>query len=141
MTSQIHFFCKGVKFSVKDKRGIIKWIEGVVRDEKKILGDINFILTNDKSLLEFNIKFLNTDTYTDIITFLLSEEPEVISGDVYISVERVQENAKKFYVSQDEELRRVLVHGILHLVGYNDVSASDKRRMTSLENRFLKNYF
>lgn len=116
------------------------WLDDVISDFEKQSGEINFIVTNDKSINKINIQYLNTDTFTDVITFNFSEEDAVVSGDVYISIERVEENAKKFRVSVEEEFRRILIHGILHLLGYNDSVAKDKRRMTRLENKFLRRY-
>ncbi|MEI8005544.1 MAG: rRNA maturation RNase YbeY [Bacteroidota bacterium] len=140
MNKAIHFFKNKVKYTVEDRAILVRWITGVIKDRNKIPGDINFIITSDKSLLEINLKYLNTDTYTDIITFTLSEEEGIISGDVYISIERIKENAKKYDIEQVEEFRRIVVHGVLHLLGYNDLSTSEKRQMTRLENKYLSLY-
>ena len=140
MSKSIHFFVNRVKYAVKNKGELILWLDDVIRDFEKQSGEINFIVTNDKSINKINIQYLNTDTFTDVITFNFSEEDAVVSGDVYISIERVEENAKKFRVSVEEEFRRILIHGILHLLGYNDSVAKDKRRMTRLENKFLRRY-
>ena len=134
------FFVNRVKYAVKNKGELILWLDDVISDFEKQSGEINFIVTNDKSINKINIQYLNTDTFTDVITFNFSEEDAVVSGDVYISIERVEENAKKFRVSVEEEFRRILIHGILHLLGYNDSVAKDKRRMTRLENKFLRRY-
>ena len=117
-----------------------EWLENVIVKNDKIPGEINLIITNDRNLNNINIKYLNTDTYTDIITFNLSEEEDIISGDIYISIDRVEENAKIYDVSTKEELRRVLVHGVLHLIGYKDSSPAEKRIMTRMENKFLEDY-
>jgi len=140
MNKAIHFFNNKVKYTVQDRAVLVHWITGIIKDRSKIPGDINFIITNDKTLLEINLKYLNTDTYTDIITFTLSEEEGIISGDVYISIERIKENAKKYNVELVEEFRRIVIHGVLHLLGYNDASASEKRQMTRLENKYLLSY-
>ncbi len=140
MSKSIHFFVNRVKYAVKNKGELILWLDDVISDFEKQSGEINFIVTNDKSINKINIQYLNTDTFTDVITFNFSEEDAVVSGDVYISIERVEENAKKFRVSVEEEFRRILIHGILHLLGYNDSVAKDKRRMTRLENKFLRRY-
>ncbi|MCX6287863.1 MAG: rRNA maturation RNase YbeY [Bacteroidetes bacterium] len=140
MSKQIHFFNKGSKFLVKNKGKLVRWLEEVIRYEGRIVGEINYILTDDKTLLKYNIKYLNTDTLTDIITFSMSEEEEIVSGDVYVSVERVIENAKKYKVTLEDELRRIFIHGILHLMGYNDTSVGERRKMTRLENKFLSIY-
>ncbi|MCX6284022.1 MAG: rRNA maturation RNase YbeY [Bacteroidetes bacterium] len=140
MNNQIHFFSQGCRFLIKDKKEIRGWIEEVIQREDRIPGEINFIFMDDAALLNYNLKYLNTNTYTDIITFPLSDEEQVISGDVYISIERVEENAKRYKVNFKEELRRILIHGVLHLIGYEDILVNDKRKMTRLENKFLKLY-
>jgi probable rRNA maturation factor len=140
MNNGIHFFNSKIKFVVQDKSGLKRWITEVIRESNKIPGEISFIITNDKVLQEINLKYLNTNTYTDIITFTLSEEEEIISGDVYLSIERIFENSKKYKVTIEEEFRRILIHGILHLLGYEDSSAKEKRQMTRLENKYLKSY-
>lgn len=138
MNSNIHFFTNKVAYKIDRKVKTANWIKEVILSNNKIPGEINVVLTSDKELLDINIKYLNTDTYTDIISFPLSEEDEIVSGDIYISIERIEENARKFKVTTEEELRRIFVHGILHLMGYDDMNTNDKRRMTRLENKFLK---
>jgi len=140
MNKKIYFFVNRVKYSISNKTGLKLWVYDVISYFKRQTGEINFIITNDKLLNKINIQYLNTDTFTDVITFSLSEEDEIISGDVYISIERVEENAKKFRVTVEEEFRRILIHGVLHLLGFDDNSANEKRRMTRFENKFLKNY-
>jgi rRNA maturation RNase YbeY len=129
-----------VRFSVEDKTGLRQWIIKAIVENKKIPGDINFIVTNDKELHKINLRYLNTDTYTDIITFSLSEEEKIVSGDIYLSIERIMENAARFKVSTAEEFRRILIHGILHLLGREDSSVEGKKQMRRLENKFLKAY-
>jgi probable rRNA maturation factor len=140
MSESINFFINKVRFKVEDKKLLILWIKGVIDSFEKVLGNINFILTSDKELNEINIKYLNADTYTDVVTFTFSEESNIISGDVYISIDRVKDNSIRYKVSIQEELRRILIHGTLHLIGYNDLSKNEKRRMTRLENKFLGLY-
>ena len=140
MRNQIHFFTEGIKYQLKEKRRIVSWIEGIVNHEQKVGGEINFILTTDSFLQKINIKYLNTNTFTDIISFPFSEEEEIVSGDIYISIDRVKDNAIKYKVTVDDELRRIFVHGVLHLIGYNDISTNEKRRMTAMENKYLKIY-
>lgn len=105
--------------------------------EKHRLGDINYIFCSDEELLEINIRHLNHSTYTDIITFDYTEGNK-ISSDIFISIDRVEENAKKFKVSFEEELHRVMIHGILHLCGYKDKSKADAELMRKKENAALK---
>ena len=134
----INFFKHTIKGGIGRKKNLIPWIEKVILDNNKTPGDINFVITNDEVLQSINLKYLNTDTYTDIISFTLSEESGSISGDIYISLERVRDNAIKYKVTAEEEFRRILVHGILHLLGYDDKSKGDKTRMTKMENKYLK---
>ena len=100
------------------------------------MGHLNFVFTNDETILKTNIQFLNHNTYTDIITFDYCED-NLISGDIIISTERVQENAKKFNAEFDTELKRVVIHGVLHLCGYKDKTAKDSEVMRKKENQAL----
>ncbi len=112
------------------------WIRNVILSEEKSEGEINFILCNDEYLLKINQDFLDHNTYTDIISFdnTLGNE---LHGDIFISHERVVENSEKYRVTVDEELRRVLVHGVLHFCGYKDKSTEEKEMMTRKENEKL----
>ena len=109
-----------------------KWISEVILSENKSEGEINYIFCDDEYLLEINQQYLDHDTLTDIISFDYSRGNE-IHGDVYISIERVKENAVDFNVSFEEELKRVLVHGVLHYCGYKDKTESDEQLMRSKE--------
>jgi len=140
MTSKINFFSEGITYRIKSKKQICRWLEEVILIENRITGDINLVLTSDDLLLQYNIKYLNTDSLTDIISFNFSEENKIISGDIYISIDRVRENAKKYKVTIEEELVRLFIHGILHLIGYNDLSVKEKRGMTALENKYLEQF-
>lgn len=113
-----------------------KWISNVITSEKHKEGEINYIFCDDAYLLDINIKYLNHDTLTDIISFDYSVGKE-LHGDIYISVERVKENAKDFEVSFTDELRRVIVHGVLHYCGYKDKSEDDKILMRSKEDFYM----
>jgi probable rRNA maturation factor len=132
----ISFNNNDIKFSLKNKSILKKWISETIIAEKGKTGDINFIFCNDDYLLEINQKYLNHDTLTDIITFDYSEKDKK-SGDIFISIERVKENAEKFNVSMEEELHRVIIHGILHLCGFKDKNKADKALMTEAENKHL----
>ena len=118
--------------------GLSKWLEQVVIQEK-ILGEIVCVFCDDKYLLEKNIKYLNHDYLTDVITFDYCEN-RIVSGDILISVERVRENGKSYNVSFFTEIKRVIVHGLLHLLGYDDKTNSSKQEMTEKEDFYLNLY-
>ena len=118
-------------------RKISGWIKSVADSHNKKIGDIACIFCSDKKILEINIQYLNHDYYTDIITFDYSEG-NVISGDLFISLDTVRSNAVKFNTDYDEELCRVIIHGILHLCGFNDKSAEDEKLMRGKEDEALK---
>ena len=121
-----------VDFNLSNSPQYTDWITRVLNSESKKLGEISYIFCSDNYLLGLNQDFLQHDTLTDIITFDYSEQ-EVISGDIFISVERVKENALELGESFERELRRVMIHGVLHMVGYNDKSRDERKRMRSLE--------
>lgn len=131
----ISFFAEN-DFGLKDGPEIKRWVESVVLLEKFEPGEINFIFSNDDYLLEINQRYLGHDTLTDIITFNYNEERE-INADIYISTERVAENAEKFDVSLTDELHRVIVHGVLHLCGYNDKTDEQIKQMRQKEDYYL----
>lgn len=133
----ITFQNQSISFKLKEKTRLKAWIKTVTEREKHRLGDINYIFCSDDELLEINIQHLNHNTYTDIITFDYTEGDK-ISSDIFISIDRVEENAKKFKVSFEEELHRVMIHGILHLCGYKDKSKTDAELMRKKENAALK---
>lgn len=109
-----------------------EWLKKVIKSEGYFIGEISYVFTDDNGLLEVNKKYLNRDYFTDIITFDYTEN-KTLSGDIMISCDRVKENAIQYQVGEDEELRRVMVHGILHLMGYKDATDSDKAQMRTLE--------
>lgn len=111
-----------------------KYLEGV----RKV--DLQYVFCTDDYLLEINRKFLKHDTYTDIVTFDLSETEEVLSGEIYISVDRVSDNAQKFKVSYNQELHRVIFHGLLHLCGFLDKKPEDKEEMRRQEDWCIRHY-
>jgi len=123
-------------FKLSDEEAISNWISSVIASETCKEGDINFIFCNDEYLHKLNVKFLNHDTLTDIISFDRNVGKE-LHGDIFISVERVKENAADFNVSFDDELNRVMVHGILHFCGYNDKLNEDSKLMREKENHYL----
>lgn len=113
------------------------WIETVIQSEQKIVGEINYIFCDDDYLHEINVKYLNHNTLTDIISFDYSEF-DSISGDIFISIDRVRENAQNFSIDFHQELLRVMAHGILHYCGYKDKSESDVLLMREKENEKIE---
>ena len=124
---------------VKDfpiSQNIDRWIENTILSEKKKAGEISFIFCSDDYLLEINKEHLNHDYYTDVITFDYVVDDE-ISGDIFISIDRIKENAKEFTVSFTDELNRIMIHGVLHLLGYKDKEKDEKELMTKKEDEYL----
>ncbi|WP_430928288.1 rRNA maturation RNase YbeY [Polaribacter marinivivus] len=113
-----------------------EWIQKVVADNGFEIGEINYVFCDDNYLYKLNVEFLNHDTLTDIISFD-NTLGKLISGDIFISIERVEENAKDFKVSFENELHRVMIHGVLHYIGYKDKSDDDKIKMRNAENQAL----
>lgn len=124
------------KFQLENETDISKWISSVISSEKFKEGDINYVFCDDDYLLKLNIKFLNHNTLTDIISFNDSIG-KILQGDIFISVERVKENAENFNVSFQEELNRVMVHGILHYCGYKDKTKTHSKIIRSKENFYI----
>lgn len=135
----IRFFLHHVDFNFRGKRKIKALIKKIFFDHKKTNGGINIILTCDNDLLAINKKFLKRKYYTDIITFNYSKENKII-GELYISIDRVKENAGIYNVTIENELLRIIVHGILHLLGYDDGSEKERKRMRKSEDIYLKMY-
>lgn len=123
-------------FKFEHLEAVLPWISKAVQEEQKKEGEINYIFVNDDYLFKLNVEFLEHDTLTDIITFDNSVG-NILHSDIYISVERVQENAKDYGVSFNEELHRVMIHGVLHLCGYKDKSEGDIEIMRERENYYL----
>lgn len=134
----IVFYSQSIKFTLKNKIKLRNWINSAIEKENKTSGDISFIFCSDFYLLKLNKSYLKHDYYTDIITFDYSENQDVISGDIFISIQRVRENAKKFNKTFENEMHRVMIHGVLHLLGYNDANEKEKKLMTSKEDYYLK---
>ena len=124
-------------FSLEQEDVYASWIETIVESENKILGEISYIFCDDEYLHSINMQYLNHDTLTDIISFDYTEG-DIISGDIFVSIERVEDNAKDFNVSFDEELKRVLAHGVLHYCGYKDKTDTDAALMRSKEEEKIK---
>jgi probable rRNA maturation factor len=122
----VNFFSEDIDFKLPHPRKTADWIKRVVKREKSTILGVNFIFCSDSYLLQANIQYLKHRTLTDIITFDYSASRKTIEGDVFISIERVVENASKFSNSFDDELHRVIIHGILHLLGHRDKTAKEK---------------
>ena len=129
-------FFSETNFQIASKRPIKNWLVYIVKQENKKIGDINIVFYNDKQLIKLNKQYLNHDTFTDIITFDYSEK-NVLHGDICISIERVKENALKYNCAFEEELRRVMAHGILHLCGYKDKKIDEIQLMKAKEEEAL----
>jgi probable rRNA maturation factor len=128
------------KFKITERRKKKKWLNNLIFQENYKLLELNYIFLNDESLLKINKEYLNHDTYTDIITFDNSEKNKIIEGDIFISVDRIKENALLFHVSFETEMIRVMAHGLLHLCGYLDKKKKDIRNMREKENYYLEQY-
>ncbi len=125
------------EFLLDNSNEVSAWISNVISDEGFKEGDINYVFCNDDYLHNINVEFLNHDTLTDIISFDYSVG-KIIQGDIFISIERVKDNAADFKVSFQEELHRVIIHGILHYCGYKDKTDEDAKLMRQKENHYLK---
>ncbi|MCG1035078.1 rRNA maturation RNase YbeY [Polaribacter sargassicola] len=123
-------------FKLSNENIIENWIDTVVENNEFTIGEINYIFCDDEYLHKLNVEFLQHDTLTDVISFD-NTLGNLISGDIYISVERVEDNAKDFNVSFNEELQRVMIHGVLHYIGYKDKSTEDIKAMRKAENEAL----
>ena len=136
-TPEINFFNEDIDFILRDKKKSRSWIIQSIQQEDKVTGMINFVFCSDKYLHELNIKYLEKDTYTDIITFDMTDNEDVIMGDIYISIERAKENARKYRQPYLKEIRRLMIHGVLHLIGYSDKDRNHKKLMTEKEDYYL----
>lgn len=135
---KINFFSEDVVYTLKEKTHLRNWIKEAISSEEKLLGELNFVFCSDNYLLEINQQYLKHNTYTDIVTFDNSESPDVVSGDIFISIERIKENSKRYQVPERDELHRVIIHGTLHLLGYKDKTKADKAMMTGKEDQYLR---
>lgn len=130
-------FHNEIEFVLQNQQELRRWIKKVITSENKEMGEINYIFCSDEYLLERNIKYLDHDTLTDIITFNYCKG-QIITSDIMISIDRVKENSTIFDNSFSEELHRVMIHGILHLIGYDDKTEKEKKLMREKENFYLK---
>ncbi len=132
----IYFHTDEISFHLRNKLLLKNWIKNVAGSYEFNIGSLNFIFTSERQMLKINSDFLNHDYFTDIITFDYSEK-KVISGDIYISIERVKENAITYGEGFNDELKRVMIHGILHLMGYKDKTKPELAKMRDAEGRAL----
>jgi len=135
---RISFHYQVPSFRIKNKKRLTDWILLVAFLEKKEIEKVDIIFCNDEFLLRLNKKFLSHKNYTDVLTFNYSEKKKSITAEIYCSIDRVKENAKFFNVSFEEELNRVIIHGILHCMDYHDKNAHDRRKMRKKEDECLR---
>lgn len=138
--SAIKYYNDQCDFRLPSKRIVNNWLRRTAENEGYATGNINFIFCSSEKLLEINRKFLNHDYYTDVITFDYSDlkDTKTISGEIYIDVETVAQNAVEYGITTLHEIHRVMVHGVLHLCGYKDKSTTAAARMRSKENHYLR---
>jgi rRNA maturation RNase YbeY len=138
--ASVNFFSQTIPFKVPSPRKTASWIKATIQKEKHSLKEVNFIFCSDEELYQINREYLKHKTFTDIITFDNSEEKRVIEGDIYISVDRVKENASKYDIEFHTELKRVIIHGVLHLLGYKDKTPIHQKEMRRKEDAYLSLY-
>jgi len=132
----IHFFSEDCNFTLNNEQLIQKWVSFVLHKHEFQVGDLNYIFTSNSEILKINKQFLQHDYFTDIITFNYCKD-DIVSGDIYISVDTVADNAKEYADSFLDELHRVIIHGILHLIGFNDATDEQKKIMRQKEDECL----
>lgn len=133
----IHFFTEDIEFTLKASNEISVWISNIIESKNKLAKTINYIFCSDAYLLDKNLTYLNHDTYTDIVTFDNSESKDEIEADIFISIERVKENSAGLNIAFENELHRVMIHGVLHLLGQNDKTDAEKKEMRKKEEACL----
>ena len=137
LAEKIDFFYEEIDFTLSDKEHYIKWINEIIKVNDAQLKSINYIFCSDEYLLNINKEYLDHDYYTDIISFPFSETPDPIQGDIFISIERVIENASDNKTMFEQELLRVMSHGLLHFLGYQDKSDKDQALMRHTEDKMM----
>jgi len=133
----INFFSENIDFTLEHMGPVRTWIKTCILNENMRLSELNYIFCSDEYLLGLNQTYLSHNTYTDILTFDHSTKKSYLEGDIFISVERVQENAKKFKTTEVDEMHRVMIHGVLHLCGMKDHSPTEKTSMRAAEDLYL----
>ncbi len=134
---ELNFFSEEIQYRLRDIKKLRAWIKNTLHEEGGELETINFIFTSDLYLHKINVDYLQHDTYTDIITFEYNEKGMPIISDIYISIDRCRENAKSYKIKLTDEVHRIIIHGVLHLLSYKDKTKKDKELMTSKEDYYL----
>lgn len=137
----VYFSAHEVKVGLKDRTRLKGFIRELFEREEQGLSHLQYVFCNDEYLLRINQEFLKHDTYTDIVTFELSPDPDITEGEIYISIDRVKENAERYEITENYELHRVMFHGALHLCGYRDKTKKEVEIMRQKEDEYLKLYF
>lgn len=135
----IDFNFEDIEFDLPDKKRLVRWITSAVKNEGRTLGNVSYIFCSDEYLWSMNKEYLNHDYYTDIITFDYVKN-NVISGDLFVSYDRIKDNAEKFNVLRETELLRVMIHGVLHLVGYDDITDELEKEIHQREDYYLEKW-
>ena len=136
-SKSIQFFTDGVHFNLRDRNKVRLWLERVARKHSKAIDSLNYVFVSDQHLWQINRQFLHHDTFTDIITFPHHTANGLVGGEIYVSIDRVKENAVSFKVSFTNEVHRVMAHGLLHLCGFKDKTAREQSVMRSQEEKAL----
>ena len=137
ITERISFQTQDIFLVLKEKKLIRQWIVDAIKNEGKKTGDITYIFCSDEYLLSMNQQYLHHDDYTDVITFDYTEG-ERVSGDIFMSVERILDNSIQLKTTPEDELHRVMIHGVMHLCGYKDKKPGERKNMTLKENQYLE---
>lgn len=133
----INFFAERTDFALVNEEKARNWLQLVAQKANYTINGLNYIFCNDAYLHQINVEYLDHDTYTDIITFDNSEEEQLVEGDIFISIERIHENAASYQVPFQTELHRVMAHGLLHLIGFGDKTAAEKLEMRTQEDQAI----
>jgi probable rRNA maturation factor len=136
---KIRIFYDEVKYRLKSSKEVLKLIEKVIRKEKRIPGDLNFIFTTDIEIININKEFLKHNYFTDVIAFE-NNKGKSVNGEIYLSIDTIRRNADNYKVSLRAEIIKVMIHGTLHLCGYADERKEDKEEMNNIENKWIKKY-
>lgn len=137
MAANIDFYVEDINFTLQEETLLSRWIKEAIQQENHTLDSLNFIFCSDNYLHNINLSYLQHDTFTDVITFQYSSDNQPIEGDVFISIDRVKENAIQYKITFKQELHRVIIHGVLHLCGYADNTPKLKAQIREKENNYL----